>query len=58
MNDYLDLCTHLNSVEDEPVNVAESRERTAKESNADPNYQLPGYLELKEKWQKKHAVKK
>lgn len=47
MTEYLDLCSHLNAVEDDTDKVKESKEKTSKESNADPNYKLPGYLELK-----------
>jgi hypothetical protein len=57
MNEYLDLSSHLNSAEDEGDKVIESKEKSSKESNADPNYKLPGYLELKEKWQKKNLRK-
>ncbi len=44
MNDYLDLCSHLNAREEEGDKVKQGKEKVSKESTADPNYKLPGYL--------------
>lgn len=44
MNEYLDMCRHLNSVDDDEENKKENKTNVPKESMSDPNYKLPGYL--------------
>jgi hypothetical protein len=53
MNEYLEICSHLNEVE----KSEESKTVNARDPTGDLNYKLPGYLEEKEKWLK-HNLKK
>ena len=53
MNEYLEICSHLNEVE----KGEESKTVNARDPTGDLNYKLPGYLEEKEKWLK-HNLKK
>jgi hypothetical protein len=54
---YLEMCSHINGMEDDLDSNRADKSRTTKESAADPNYKLPGYLEEKEKWLKRNAKK-
>ena len=53
MNEYLEICSHLNEVE----KSEESKTVNARDPTGDMNYKFPGYLEEKEKWLK-HNLKK
>ena len=54
MSSYLDLCTHLNAKHEGEERKKSERKSRAKESVADLNYKLEGYLQAKEEWLKRN----
>lgn len=57
MKNYLDLCTHLNAKHEGEEKKKGERKSRAKESVADLNYKLDGYLAAKEEWLKRFEKK-
>jgi hypothetical protein len=50
MEFYMDICRKFNAVSNEEQSAKVLKLTIAKDSKGDPNYQLPNYLSLKEKW--------